>query len=87
MNNHCASCGMLIEAPAYHPFIACALFKQTHDGRTVDANLRAVVEYGMRAAAAGVDLDTAMRRIDLVIAAPTLAEAIEAAMAAEGGTK
>lgn len=70
MNDRCAACGMQVEGPAYHPYIACMLFKQTRDSRTVEANLRAVVEYGMSAQIAGLPLDVAMRRIDLVRPAP-----------------
>jgi len=44
----------------YHPHAACLMFRGCHNGNTVDANLRAVVEYGMKAQAAGVPLEKAM---------------------------
>jgi len=36
------------------------MFRGCYNGNTVDANLRAVVEYGMKAQAAGVTLEKAM---------------------------
>lgn len=58
----CAHCGMSTKGPRdYHPWAACVMFKELRDGNRVEANLRAVVEYGIRCAAAGIDLDTAMR--------------------------
>jgi hypothetical protein len=44
----------------YHPHAACLMFRGCHNGNTVAANLRAVVEYGMKAQAAGVSLEKAM---------------------------
>lgn len=66
-NDHCAACGMAIEAPAYHPYLACVAFKALQDGNKVQANLRAVVEYGMKAAEAKVSIDKAMQNISRVI--------------------
>jgi hypothetical protein len=57
----CSACGMLVEQHRnYHPYAACLMFRGCHNGNTVDANLRAVVEYGMKAQAAGVSLEKAM---------------------------
>lgn len=67
MTDACASCGMHCHAGEYHPFLACEHFKRTHDSRSVRANLRAVVEYGMNAQRAGVTLDGAMSSIASVI--------------------
>lgn len=70
--NTCASCGMNVGAVAtYHPFTACLMFRQVRDGNVVAANLRAVVEYGMKAHARGVDLATAMNDITSVRASTT----------------
>lgn len=64
----CSACGMSVpKATAFHPFAACLMFKGCHNGNTVDANLRSVVEYGMRAQKAGVPLDEAMRNINAVL--------------------
>jgi hypothetical protein len=41
--------------------------KATHSSKQVEANLRAVVEYGMRAERNGVDIDTAMTNIGKVV--------------------
>lgn len=58
--DRCA-CGMLIAGPReYHPHAACTLFKQLKSSEHVFHSLSAVVEYGMRAQRAGVDLDQAM---------------------------
>lgn len=59
----CAACGMHVEGSAYHPWAACELFKRVRNGNQVEANLRAVVEYGMKAERAGVSLDRAMADI------------------------
>lgn len=57
----CSACGMLVGLHRnYHPHAACLMFRGCHNGNTVDANLRAVVEYGMKAQAAGVSLEKAM---------------------------
>jgi hypothetical protein len=66
-NTTCAGCGMLLSSPRdYHPFAACELFKRLRNGNQVEANLRAVVEYGMRAQASGLSLDDAMHDITKV---------------------
>jgi hypothetical protein len=39
------------------------MFQAARNGNTVEANLRAVVEYGMKAERAGVSLDRAMADI------------------------
>lgn len=60
----CSACGMHVGKPAaYHPHIACLAFKAAGNGNTVEANLRAVVQYGMDAQRAGVSLDRAMADI------------------------
>lgn len=59
----CASCGMHLPVAAYHPFAACELFKALWHSGQVQANLRAVVEYGMAAERAGVSLERAMSDI------------------------
>ena len=57
----CSACGMPVGLHRnYHPYAACLMFRGCHAGNTVDANLRAVVEYGMKAQAAGVSLEKAM---------------------------
>lgn len=63
MSEACAACGMALKGPAYHPHLACLAFKQTRDGATVEANLRAVVEYGMMAARGGATVEEAMANI------------------------
>jgi hypothetical protein len=64
--DRCA-CGMLIGGPReYHPFAACEMFRAMRNGEAVFQNLAAVVEYGMKAQAAGVDLDQAMHDFALV---------------------
>jgi hypothetical protein len=45
-NHACSACGMSVEPHAYHPYAACLMFRACHDGNVVDANLKAVVEYG-----------------------------------------
>ena len=63
----CNACGMLVGGQKeYHPYAACLMFKACHNGNTVDANLAAVVEYGMKAQAAGLDLDQAMHDLTIV---------------------
>ncbi len=60
----CASCGMAdVGAPKYHPHLACLAFRGCRNGNTVEANLEAVVRYGMRAQAAGLNLEQAMNDI------------------------
>lgn len=68
-NNTCAQCGMLTSAPNYHPFAACLMFQACRNSLTVEANLRAVVEYGMKAQRQGLTIEEAMTRLDLLIAA------------------
>ena len=63
----CAECGMMTNHPAqFHPFAACMMFAYGHNGKQVQNNLRAVVEYGMKAQRKGVSLDDAMRLITTV---------------------
>jgi hypothetical protein len=50
----------------YHPYAACVMFRQLSNSDKVESNLRAVVEYGMRAERGGVSLETAMRDISKV---------------------
>ena len=59
----CFGCDMEVSEMAYHPYAACLMFRQEMHGPTVEDNLRAVVEYGMEAAKAGVSLDDAMRTV------------------------
>ena len=64
----CNQCGMsTTNVPKYHPYAACLMFRGAGNGRTVEANLRGVVEYGMKAMALGVSLDDAMNDISLVV--------------------
>ena len=64
----CAACGMHIGTMReYHPWAICTLFRFTNDSRTVRANIRAVVGYGMKAERAGVSLDDAMADIKAVL--------------------
>lgn len=67
MGDRCANCGMPIGADnrlfAYHPYAACLMFQASHNSATVEANLRAVVEYGMDCQRLGISLDRAMRNI------------------------
>ena len=64
----CSGCGMLVEeTPNYHPYAACLMFKACRNGNTVEVNLKAVVEYGMKAQARGVDIGTAMKNIGSVL--------------------
>lgn len=57
----CQSCGMPMRKwKEYHPHAACLLFRATGDTRVVHANLKAVVEYGMAAQAAGIEAQDAM---------------------------
>lgn len=58
----CHGCGMVtMGVRDYHPYAACVMFRQLGQGDKVEANLRAVVEYGMRAQQAGIPIETAMR--------------------------
>ena len=62
----CHFCGMAdAGAPRYHPYAACLMMMAAKNGNTVEANLRAVVEYGMRAERSGISLDAAMADISL----------------------
>ena len=64
----CHGCGMVTHGPRdYHPFAACELFKTIRNGDTVEANIRAVVEYGMKAQQQGVSLEVAMRDLTKVL--------------------
>ena len=63
----CSQCGMAgVDAPKYHPYAACLMFLGCGNGDYVSHNLRAVVEYGMKAERAGVSIDAAMENIALV---------------------
>jgi len=66
MNDKCAACGMPMpkDGPArYHPHLACLAFRACHNSATIDANLKAVIEYGMRAQRLGVSAEEAMATI------------------------
>lgn len=45
------------------------MFQACRNSLTVEANLRAVVEYGMKAQRQGLTIEEAMTRLDLLIAA------------------
>lgn len=63
----CAQCGMLALSPSdYHPYAACVMFAHLKSSEKVEANLRAVIEYGMRAQQAGISAEQAMREVRLV---------------------
>ena len=66
-NNKCSYCGMNTKSSReYHPYAACLMFTAYKNSSTVRANLRAVVEYGMRAERSGISLDDAMVNITLI---------------------
>ena len=58
----CCSCCGMVAGPvrAYHPYAACLMFQQTRSSEATMANLAAVVDYGMKAQAAGITLEQAM---------------------------
>lgn len=59
--NHCAGCGMHTETPReYHSWAVCELFKATHNSDSVRGNIKAAIEFGMRAQKAGISVDDAM---------------------------
>lgn len=67
-NKTCADCGMPLAHPAeYHPFAMCKMFALTGSSTSAIDNIRAVVEYGMKAESKGVSLDAAMRDIKNVL--------------------
>jgi len=72
----CAGCGMVTSDAEYHPFAACMMMEGDRNrsgslgGTTVRANLRAVVEYGMRAQRQGISLNRAMSDLTSVKSAP-----------------
>ena len=47
MKDPCMECGMLVSPAEYHPYAACLMFKSCHDSATVQANLDAVIAYGL----------------------------------------
>jgi len=58
---HCAGCGMLIDSVReYHPWVVCELFKAGRNSASVRANIKAVIEYGMKAQEVGVSAEDAM---------------------------
>ena len=63
----CAACGMLTMPREYHPFAACDWYRRASNRAHVIANIRAVVEYGMRAQSSGVTLDQAMSDHTIVL--------------------
>lgn len=64
----CSCCGMAVgPARTYHPYAACLMFQQTRHGDNVRANLAAVVDYGMKAAKAGVTLEQALNDFNSVL--------------------
>lgn len=67
----CMGCGMLTASPReYHPWAVCELFKATRNSTSVRGNIRAVIEYGMKAQKAGVSIEDAMRDFNLVFDSP-----------------
>jgi hypothetical protein len=67
----CAGCGMPTSSyREYHPWAVCELFKATRNSTNVRINIRAVIEYGMKAERAGVSVDAAMRDFNLVFDKP-----------------
>ena len=52
---------------AYHPYAACLMFQQTRSSEATQANLAAVVDYGMKAAKAGVTLEQALADFNAVL--------------------
>jgi hypothetical protein len=63
----CAQCGMLTLSPSdYHPYAACVMFTHLRQSDKVESNLKAVIEYGMRAERAGISAEQAMRDMRLV---------------------
>lgn len=52
---------------AYHPYAACLMFQQSRSSENVRANLAAVVDYGMKAAKAGVTLEQALSDFNSVL--------------------
>lgn len=72
----CHGCGMPTRSVReYHPFIACVLFEHTRNSLSVDANLRAVVNYGMTAEKKGVSLDGAMSDLTKVLTSTSVPHA------------
>lgn len=68
----CAECGMWCKHPReYHPFAVCQLFKALRNSESVRGNIKAVIEYGMRAERAGVSVDDAMADFNTVHNAET----------------
>lgn len=67
LNENCGNCGMAVSGPSYHPLTACYMYRGGLGTALVNANLRQVVEYGMKAQARGVDLDAAMADISNVL--------------------
>lgn len=51
----------------YHPYAACLMFQQTHSSEAVQANLAAVVAFGMSAQRAGVTLEQALADFNRVL--------------------
>lgn len=64
---NCVWCGMSVSPLAYHPFAACMMFRSAKDGSAVEANLRAVVDFGMQAQQCGITIETAMKNIAVVV--------------------
>jgi len=64
----CGCCGMLTDTPReYHPWAACELFSSVHSPTQVHANIKSVIEYGMKAQRVGVTADEAMADFNLVL--------------------
>lgn len=60
----CAGCGMLtLSNVDYHPYAACVMFKRLLSSEKVEASLKAVIEYGMKAERAGLSPEEAIRDI------------------------
>lgn len=49
-SSHCGECGMVILTPGeYHPYAACAMYKQWGDSHAVRVSLAAIIEHGNKA--------------------------------------
>ena len=66
----CAACGMRA-AGTYHPYTACLIYRQSRSADVTRANIAAVVDYGMKAAKAGVTLEQALNDFTAVIGRPS----------------
>ena len=67
-NSQCAECGMTLQTTReFHPWAACVFFKAGRTAPTVRGNIKAIVEYGMKAQKKGVSLKDAMADVAKVV--------------------